>query len=101
MSQVRYVTSQDTQQMNVGKDMMTLFYHYLNTLEGVNQLDQRLKAAYIANFNPFTNYAAPTIEEQYVAPYSSYNHISHSSYSSIETVVPEAYLTNYEEPADE
>ncbi|KAH9669936.1 retrovirus-related pol polyprotein from transposon RE1 [Citrus sinensis] len=37
----------------------------------------------------------------YDAPYSSYNHLSFSSYPSTDTVIPEAYLTNYEGPADE
>ena len=88
--------------MNVGIDMMILHHHYQHFGRGRSF---RSKVAYIANFDPFTNYATnyatPSIEEQYVARYSGYNHISYSSYPSTDTVVPEAYLTNYKGPADE
>ncbi|KAL9438517.1 hypothetical protein AB3S75_024229 [Citrus x aurantiifolia] len=59
------------------------------------------KAAYTANFDPSLTYAAPSTEEQYAAPYSTYNPLSYSSYPSTDAVIPEAYLTNYEGPADE
>ncbi|KAH9779612.1 retrovirus-related pol polyprotein from transposon RE2 [Citrus sinensis] len=59
------------------------------------------KAAYTTNFDPFINYAAPSTEEQYVAPYSSYNLLSYSLYPSTDIVIPEAYLTNYEGPVGE
>ncbi|KAH9753212.1 retrovirus-related pol polyprotein from transposon RE1 [Citrus sinensis] len=62
----------------------------------------RSKAAYMANFDPFTNYAAPTVEDNYAAPfYSGFNPMYHSSYPSAEFNAPEAYLTNYEGPADD
>ena len=61
----------------------------------------RPKAVYVANFDPFTSYAVPQIEEKYVAPYPCYNPISYSSYPAADSTVPEAYLSNYEGPADE
>ncbi|KAH9726030.1 retrovirus-related pol polyprotein from transposon RE1 [Citrus sinensis] len=60
------------------------------------------KAAYMANFDSFTNYAAPTVEDNYAAPfYSGLNPMYQSSYSSAECNTPKAYLTNYEGPADD
>ena len=59
------------------------------------------KAAYTANFDPFINYITPSTKEQYIAPYSGYNLLSYSSNPSTDTVIPKAYLNNYEGPADE
>ncbi|KAH9751306.1 hypothetical protein KPL71_014242 [Citrus sinensis] len=60
------------------------------------------KAAYMASFDSFTNFAAPTVEDNYAAPfYSGFNPMYHSSYPSAEFNTPEAYLTNYEGPVDD
>ncbi|KAL9413756.1 hypothetical protein AB3S75_042279 [Citrus x aurantiifolia] len=58
------------------------------------------KAAYMANFD--SNFAAPTMEDNYAAPfYFGFNAMYHSSYPSAEFNTPEAYLGNYEGPADD
>ncbi|KAH9792303.1 retrovirus-related pol polyprotein from transposon RE2 [Citrus sinensis] len=59
------------------------------------------KAAYVSNFDPYTSYAAPPIEEQYAATYPCYNPISYSSFPAADSTVAEAYLSNYDGPANE